>query len=130
MMSRRMSDSPLGLHQSTPVELRERLAAERRGTPFLMFRDDRGAQRIVGLAERNRRVSIGRSPDCDVAFPWDGEMSRLHAELESTGGQWLVVDDGLSSNGTFVASERVAGRRRLRDGDAVRLGSTTLLFRD
>ena len=46
------------------------------------------------------------------------------------GSQWLIVDDGLSSNGTFVAGERVVGRRRLRDGDVLRLGMTSLLFRD
>jgi pSer/pThr/pTyr-binding forkhead associated (FHA) protein len=45
------------------------------------------------------------------------------------GSQWLVVDDGLSSNGTFVGNERVIGRRRLRDGDVLRLGATALAFR-
>ena len=123
-----MSDSPLGLHQATPAELRERLAAERRGRPFLVFRDGSGAQRIVELRDR-KRLSLGRSEECDVALPWDAEVSRLHAELERVGSQWLVVDDGLSSNGTFIAGERVSGRRRLRDGDVLRAGATSLVFR-
>lgn len=130
MMRRAMSDSPLGLHQSTPAELRERFAAERRGAPFLVLRDADSHQRIIELTEATERVSIGRSTACDVALSWDGEVSRLHAELERAGGQWLLVDDGLSSNGTFVAGQRVVGRRRLRDGDVVRLGETTILFRD
>jgi pSer/pThr/pTyr-binding forkhead associated (FHA) protein len=123
-----MRDSPLGLHQATPAELRERLATERRGTPFLVFRDDTGAQRIVEL-QAHARVTLGRSPECDVALTWDGEVSRLHAELECVGSNWLVIDDGLSSNGTFVADTRVAGRRRLRDGDVLRVGATSLAFR-
>jgi DNA-binding CsgD family transcriptional regulator len=45
------------------------------------------------------------------------------------GGDWTVVDDGLSRNGSFVNGDRLAGRRRLVDGDVVRLGRTTLLFR-
>ena len=43
-----MDDSPVGLHQGTPSDLRERLAAERRGTPFVVYRDDDGVQRKGG----------------------------------------------------------------------------------
>jgi hypothetical protein len=124
-----MSDSPLGPHQATPVELRERLAAERRGIPFLVLRDGTGAQRIVELPPARDRFLLGRGAECDVALGWDAEVSRLHAELARVGSQWLIVDDGLSSNGTFVAGERVTGRRRLRDGDVLRLGSTAVAFR-
>jgi FHA domain len=56
-------------------------------------------------------------------------VSGLHAELCRAGGHWLVVDDGLSRNGTLVNGERVAGRRRLRDGDELTLGTTRILFR-
>ena len=74
-------------------------------------------------------VTIGRSSDADVALAWDGEVSRLHAQLEAAAGEWLLVDDGLSRNGTFVNGQRVTGRRRLADGDALRVGATVLLFR-
>jgi len=123
-----MTESPFGAHKATPAELVERLALERQGAAFLVLRDGSGAQRIVELRDR-QRLSIGRSEDCDLGLAWDGEVSRLHAELERVGSQWLVVDDGLSSNGTFVAGERVSGRRRLQDGDVLRLGSTTIAFR-
>jgi hypothetical protein len=123
-----MSPSPLGLHHATPAEIAERLALERRGVPFLLFRDGSDAQRILELEGRGR-VSLGRSADCDIAMTWDAEVSRLHAELERVGSQWLLVDDGLSSNGTFVGDERVSGRRRLHDGDVIRLGATWLAFR-
>jgi pSer/pThr/pTyr-binding forkhead associated (FHA) protein len=124
-----MQDSPLAPHAASPVELRARLAAERRGVPFLVFRDAGGAQRIVSLDPPRDRLSLGRSADCDVALTWDGEVSRLHAEVERVGSEWLIVDDGLSSNGTFVSGERVAGRRRLRDGEIVLVGATALAFR-
>jgi pSer/pThr/pTyr-binding forkhead associated (FHA) protein len=123
-----MSATPLGPHQSTPAELRERLAAERRGLPFLIYRDESG-QRLVRLDGERMRLTVGRSPENDVCLEWDEEVSRLHAELERVGEHWLVVDDGVSRNGTFVAGERINGRRRLQDGDAIRLGGTTVVFR-
>jgi len=123
-----MTATPLGPHQSTPEELRQRLAAERRGQPFLVYRDEDGRQHMVELAT-DRRVTLGRSPENDVSLAWDGEVSRLHAEIERVGEHWLVIDDGVSRNGTFVGGERVSGRRRLEDGDIVRVGGTPVVFR-
>jgi len=53
----------------------------------------------------------------------------VHAQLEPVGSDWALIDDGLSRNGTFVNGERVAGRRRLRDGDRLCFGETPVLFR-
>jgi pSer/pThr/pTyr-binding forkhead associated (FHA) protein len=117
-----------GLHQSTPAELKDRLEAERSGRPFLLYREPERGQAIVPLA--TGRLTVGRGEGCDVCLGWDGDVSRVHAELERMGGVWTVSDDGLSRNGTFVNGERVSGRRRLRDGDSVRLGSTVIGFRD
>jgi len=113
----------------TGGELKERLEAERAGLPFLVHRDGSQNQVVTPLAPDGPRLAVGRSEDADVRLDFDPEVSRLHAELERAGGEWLVVDDGLSSNGTFVGGERVVGRRRLQDGDAVRFGSTLVLFR-
>ena len=55
-------------------------------------------------------------------------MSRLHAELEQRAGEWTISDDGLSQNGTWVNGLRLAGRRRLNDGDLVRVGRTMFAF--
>src|SRR5262245_59408866 len=46
---RAMSASPLRPHGATPAELAERQAAQRRGVPFLVYRDGDGAQVIVEL---------------------------------------------------------------------------------
>ena len=60
----------------------------------------------------------------------DEKISRLHAELEQVADDWLVVDDGLSRNGSFVNGDRVSGRRRLHDGDLMRFGGTEIVFRN
>ncbi|MBA3261116.1 MAG: FHA domain-containing protein [Thermoleophilaceae bacterium] len=76
-----------------------------------------------------RQLTIGREDEAEICIEWDSEVSWLHAELRRAGGSWLVIDDGLSRNGTFVNGERVVGRRRLRDGDELRVGGTVLVFR-
>jgi pSer/pThr/pTyr-binding forkhead associated (FHA) protein len=120
--------SPFATHAATPQELRERIMAERGGEPFLLYRDGDGAQVIVSLSRTGDRLTIGRRPANDVALDWDSEVSRVHAALERAGDDWTVVDDGLSHNGTFVAGERVTGRRRLRDGDVIAVGGTSIAF--
>ena len=116
------------LHQSSPQELRDRLAAERRGLPFLAFRDGDGRQRLVELSPDRPRLYVGRQPACDIALPWDDEVSRLHADVECVGGVWTVVDDGRSRNGTFVNGERLHGRRALHDGDVIAFGRTRVTY--
>lgn len=111
---------------STPADVKARLDAERRGTPFLLYRDGEGAQVIVALAGG---LTVGRRPESDVALTWDSEVSRLHAQLEPVGRDWTVIDDGLSRNGTYVNGGRVNGRRRLRDGDRLVFGETPVVFR-
>ncbi len=123
-----MTDFALG--QSSPTELRDRLAAERRGIPHLVLRDEHEAQVIVELPAEQQRATLGRGDGCDVHLHWDQEVSRVHAELERLGGVWTVVDDGLSSNGTLVNGERIGSRRRLRDRDVLTIGMTVILFRD
>jgi hypothetical protein len=86
---------PHALHQATAVELKERIEAERRQRPFLLFRDADGRQRIVDLGDAPARL----------------------------------IDDGRSHNGSFIDGERVHGRTRLRDGDAIGLGRTFIVFR-
>jgi hypothetical protein len=115
-------------HASTPAELKARLAAERRGAPFLLYRDAAGDQVIVELDPSAAHVTVGRRSDNDVALGWDAEVSRVHAQLEPVGGDWTVIDDGLSRNGSYVNGQRIAGRRRLRDGDRLCFGETPVLF--
>ena len=122
--------SPIAAHAASPAELRDRIEAERRGRPFLVLREDDGVQRLLELSvESGDRVSVGRGAHNDVALARDSEVSRLHAELECIGGEWTISDDGLSRNGTYVNAARISGRQRLRDGDVLRVGRTTIAFR-
>jgi pSer/pThr/pTyr-binding forkhead associated (FHA) protein len=96
---------------------------------FLRFSDEAGQPQELMLTPELQRVTIGRSSQADLTLSWDAEVSRLHAAVEYLGAQWTIIDDGLSRNGTFVNGRRVAGRRRLTDGDALRVGATVVLFR-
>ena len=109
-------------------DLEARLAAERLGAPFLVYRDGEDRQRILALEPGRRSVTIGRRDEADVSLPWDPECSRVHAELELRAGEWTISDDGLSQNGTWVNELRLVGRRRLSDGDVIRVGRTRIDF--
>jgi DNA-binding CsgD family transcriptional regulator len=119
--------SPIAKHASSPRDLKARIEAERRGSPFLLYRDDRREQRIVELPDGGT-MTLGRRSTNDIAIEWDIEASRVHALLEHVGGEWTIVDDGLSRNGSWVNGERVTGQRRLCDGDVVRIGNTVIAF--
>jgi pSer/pThr/pTyr-binding forkhead associated (FHA) protein len=116
-----------GHHDFTPAELAEQLEADRRGQSYLLYRERGIRQRLLVL--EGARVAVGRAAGNELELDWDPEVSRVHALLERISGRWTIVDDGLSSNGTFVNGRRVHGRRRLTDRDVVRVGRTELLFR-
>jgi pSer/pThr/pTyr-binding forkhead associated (FHA) protein len=119
---------PPALRYVSPAQLSERVQAERRGSPFLLYLDGERRQHIVDLASHTGAVSIGREPGSDVRLDWDTEVSRVHAMVERVGGTWTLLDDGLSRNGSFVNGERVRGRRRLNDGDTIHIGHTLLAY--
>jgi pSer/pThr/pTyr-binding forkhead associated (FHA) protein len=121
---------PPSPHAATATELKAQIAAERAGEPFLIYRDGEGGHRIVALPRDRELVTIGRRSSADLALSWDTEVSRLHAELVRKGDEWTLSDNGLSMNGTFVNGEAVRAQRRLRDGDAIRVGATVMIFRN
>jgi hypothetical protein len=93
---------PATPHAASAAELKAQIEAEREGLPFLIYRDGDGKHRLYVLADGTDRVTLGRR----------------------------VSDDGLSLNGSFVNGEPIRGRRRLKDGDALRIGATVLVFRN
>ncbi|WP_156027618.1 FHA domain-containing protein [Candidatus Solirubrobacter pratensis] len=115
-------------HASTPTELQARLAAERAASPFIELRDGDGVQQLMPLPGGG--LTIGRTPQSGLALTWDAQVSRSHATLEAIDGVWTVLDDGRSTNGTFVNEERVQGRRTLNHLDVIRVGATRLRFHD
>jgi pSer/pThr/pTyr-binding forkhead associated (FHA) protein len=121
----RVMRSPPGCARA--VELQALLAAEAEGLPFLIARDPDGAQRLSVLEAGDERLWLGRDSTCDVSLDGDTAVSRVHAEMVRVAGDWAIVDDGLSRNGTYVNGDRVTGRRRLQEGDRLRLGNTSIL---
>lgn len=68
---------------------------------------------------------IGRSSE---ALPiTDNTVSRRHAELTPDRGGWWVRDLQ-SQNGTYVNGERILDRRRLSNGDQIRVGASVFLY--
>jgi DNA-binding CsgD family transcriptional regulator len=119
---------PRAPHTATGSELKQLLEAERSGQPFLCLRAQSGDLIVRMLPTELDRVTVGRRESADIAIEWDLEVSGLHAELERLAGEWTVLDDGLSSNGTFVNEQPVGGRRRLRGGDRIRVGRTVIVY--
>jgi len=114
----------------TARELKEVLEAERRGIPFLLYRDEELQLRQLAMDDARQLVTIGRGPGVDLSLEWDPHVSAVHAEIASLGKEWTIADEGLSRNGTFLNGERLRGRRRLRSDDVIRVGETTLVYRD
>jgi pSer/pThr/pTyr-binding forkhead associated (FHA) protein len=123
-----MGDLPTG-PLTSPADLKAQLEAERAGRPFLVYRDGEGLQRLVTLDDARTSLTVGREGGVDVPLEWDAEVSRVHAELRLVGDHWVLSDDGLSRNGTYVNGERLGARRRLHDGDVIRFGRTSVVFR-
>ena len=71
------------------------------------------------------RLTIGRSPDCDV-FLDDVTVSRRHALLVRREHGYAIEDQG-SLNGTYVNRRRVDSKT-LEDGDEVQIGKYKLTF--
>ena len=113
---------------TSPAELKAQIEAEKVGTPFLVYRDEAGAQEIVTVGPGSE-IWVGRGDAAGLRLGWDEEVSSLHAQIVVIRDECTLIDDGLSRNGSFVNEERVLGRRRLSDGDVLRFGRTQATFR-
>lgn len=125
-----MSDQPTKMPESAAVQLQALIVAERSGIAFVHWHDGDKRQHILMLTADHQRVTVGRRVDQDLAISWDPEVSRNHALLEYVGGDWTIVDDGLSRNGSFVNGSRVHGRQRLRHKDVLCFGDTRVTFKN
>ena len=67
---------------------------------------------------------VGRSSEAELMIP-DRMLSRKHARLFFEDGDWYVEDLG-SHNGTFLNGARLQAPARLKAGDVLALGGSTL----
>jgi ribosomal protein L40E len=94
------------------------------GGPALVVRSGGGRSGETFPLE-GERVTVGRSPDCDI-FLDDVTVSRKHAAITKDGNAFSIQDEG-SLNGTFVNRRRVEGAE-LEDGDEIQIGKYRLTF--
>jgi predicted component of type VI protein secretion system len=89
----------------------------------LVIEDEAGTRSIVPFAAD--AIVVGRGGE-DVTFRLgERNVSRRHARFLLQGGAVFVEDLG-SLTGTRVNGERITGKRRLRDGDLVRIADYDL----
>ena len=74
-------------------------------------------------------TSMGRSSGSTIVLKSDDYASGRHAQLTRHGGLLYVEDLG-STNGTFVNGRKTVGATPLRNGDTVRVGSTTFRYEE
>lgn len=72
------------------------------------------------------RVSLGRTPDNDVSFPDDSNVSRNHAEIVARPDGFYLRDLG-SSNGTAINGIPISVETKLQNGDYIILGNSATL---
>lgn len=124
-----MADPAHAHRAQSAVELKQQIEMERLGLPLLVYRVAGAEQRIFVVDGGRGEIWIGRSPSTDIPLSGDGEVSKLHARIDFVGADCTLVDDGISRNGSFLNEERVSGRRRLRDGDVIRVGGSRITFK-
>lgn len=78
----------------------------------------------VALELKDGVYRLGREKPADVVIP-DTTISANHAELQVKGNDWTIRDLG-STNGTFLNDVPVRAAVRVRESDALRLGSVQL----
>jgi hypothetical protein len=101
--------------------------------PRTMLLQPRAALRIVAGPERGREIrlkpeqaiTMGRSHSNELVLE-DEAISGRHCRLRHEDDGWILHDLG-STNGTHV-NERRVDRHRLRGGDLISLGETSLQF--
>ena len=72
---------------------------------------------------KERSWTIGSLPDCDLRVE-NPAVSGRHCRLTQR-GQTFLLEDLASTNGTFVAGQRIDRPREVRRGEAIMLGLNT-----
>ncbi|APR80373.1 GAF domain/GGDEF domain protein [Minicystis rosea] len=104
-------------------ELQQELNVKsKRDRPYLHVLAGSNIHEMYRLEESE--TFLGRGQNATIRLNDDG-ISRRHARIFQSGGE-LVIEDLKSSNGTTVNGTPVT-LQTLKDGDKIRLGSTTIL---
>lgn len=85
-----------------------------------------GPQAETRFEVANRPLAIGRDPSRDIQIV-DPKVSRKHAMIRRIGPDCAIAP-AKALNAILVNGEPIDGPALLRDGDAITLGDTILLF--
>ena len=91
----------------------------------LLIRDLEGRATTLALTED--RIVLGRSTQCQLAYPDDVGLSRQHLAITKRDGQWFAEDLG-SKNGTLMNGEPLKASRPFNPGDRLAAGHLTIEF--
>jgi parallel beta-helix repeat protein len=72
-------------------------------------------------------MRLGRTADNEIHIS-DPQLSRHHAAVTQSGSGYIVADLD-STNGTFLNEQKITAPQPLQEGDRIRVGGTTLVFR-
>jgi pSer/pThr/pTyr-binding forkhead associated (FHA) protein len=79
------------------------------------------------IALREGENSVGRDPSSNVWLD-SASVSRAHARIVIAQDS-VSIEDCRSKNGTRVGDQRVSSTTALRDGDRLRFGTVSVLYR-
>jgi len=96
---------------------------------WLVTFDLEGMAHGVDFKIEEGRTTIGRSSTCDITIE-DSDVSSEHTVILCKRDKFMM-EDLLSSNGTFLNGEDLTPKKvyDLNDGDEIKVGKITLLFR-
>ncbi len=84
------------------------------------------------LLRQASTTTIGRFDDCDIAVD-DNDVSRLHAQIthrtDAATAHEFTIFDYSSTNGTMINDQPISAVASLQDGDVIRIGNSSLMFR-
>ena len=87
----------------------------------------RGPQTGVAFQLGDKKLVVGRSPQCDI-FLNDMTVSREHATIEPADGGYVIRDEN-SFNGVWVSNDSI-DEHRLASGDIIQIGAFLLLYQE
>ena len=93
--------------------------------PYLRLQNIRSGEKIEF---EQAEVRVGRAPGLEMTLAGEASevVSGSHARLSFQGGAW-VLEDGGSTNGTFIGENRIE-QAALEDRSEFRVGTHQLLF--
>ena len=75
-----------------------------------------------------KKMVVGRAPDCDIPVDIDCPASRYHAEVYPSAGRWRLKDLE-SLNGTLIDKVRISDVE-LKDGDRFLVGDSIFVYEE